>query len=336
MSRPEEMPPDLRRYRELATGIVRAHPELGSVRGRRARGMVERLALLIRARFGRPVLPKAGEIVAVTLDIPKTAALLFDRLWCPPVMDPMVPEELVVWGATETEIWPIVLMLALKPDWQKVQEVFGATAPISELWGPRSAPLERVTSEALARERGIKAIPIYESMGDWGQDYHPGTSEVIVAALHDLKVVDESNLTWDQVTDFRNDSAAKVKLRRLQHWVEWSVMDKSPAYVRDELAVRLDDYEWALKKHGIKTIIGTATELLDPRFLGGVGAATVGLTVAGADFWAVVGAAGALVGRIVLSVTTRLVELGDIRRGSCEVAFIHEAKKLGNAGKSGQ
>src|SRR5207244_674200 len=104
------------------------------------------------------------------------------------------------------------------------------------------------------------AVPIYESMGSLEQDYHLGSSQIIVAALQGLRIVNERDLSWQQIADFRNDHAAKTKLRRLRHWLDSTMMGKPLSYVRDELAIRLDDYEWALKKHGINTVTGTVAE----------------------------------------------------------------------------
>jgi hypothetical protein len=49
------------------------------------------------------------------------------------------------------------------------------------------------------------------------------------------------------------------------------MVSKPTSYISDEIACRLDRYEWALKKHGIQTVTGTIATTLDSKFLAGVG-----------------------------------------------------------------
>jgi hypothetical protein len=99
-------------------------------------------------------------------------------------------------------------------------------------------------------------------------------------------------------------------------------------YVIDRLATRIDDYEWALKKHGIETVTGFLSDLLDVRFLPVASAAVAGFAVAGGSSWAEIGATGLILGKAALSLTTRFVDLKDWRRTNMEIAFIHEIKRL--------
>jgi hypothetical protein len=328
----------LNRYGDLAVKVLRASPESEGLGEHLPSDLVDAIASLIgNSLLGTPVLPKANETVAVTFKTPRTAALFFDRIWCSPGELSSIPQDIAVYGATVTEIWPFYFHALqgteLDPDLRKVREFFVNGDPAAEEWIDREMMPTRLFSEALARERGVKAIPFYESMGDLEKDYRPGHSEVIVAALSGLGITNEKELSWDQVIEFRNDSAAKTKLRRLRHWLDSTIMDKPLSFVCDEIAIKLDDYEWALKKHGIKTITGTATELLDPKFLACVAASSAGLALAGAEFWATVGAVGALLGRVALSVTTKMVDLAEATRSGSEVAVIHDIKKLGERAK---
>jgi hypothetical protein len=256
----------------------------------------EDLATIIEKRFGEPRLPEAAETVAVTLDNPKTGALFFDRLWYAPCMEDGPPNEVMVWGATDVEIWPIVIGLALAPP-----------NPLS------------------LRMRD----PMYESADACVREYRVGETETIVTAVENLGIVNEARLDWQQVMDFRNDPDAKIRLRRMRHWFDFELVGKPMSYVTDAIATRLDDYEWALKKHGIETVTGSLSEVLDVRFLSAASAAMAGLAVAGGPSWAAIGAAGLLLGKATLSVTTKLVDLEDRKRGKgSEVAFIHELKRI--------
>lgn len=149
-------------FSDLAAKILKAHPDVNN--GEEVPGaVVEALASVIEDRFGSPVLPNPGESTAVTFDCPRTAALFFDRIWQPPVVDPSVPRDVLFYGATEAEIWPMAVMLAMKPprglDWQRVKSVFGEGTPIAELWARHETPAALTYRELLARDLGLKAVP---------------------------------------------------------------------------------------------------------------------------------------------------------------------------------
>jgi len=289
------------------------------------------LAKLIRDRFGKPLLPSPAETVAVSLDLPKTSALFFDRVWWMPGVDNSPPEDMIVYGATDQEVWPFVVTSGLRPpdwDWELIQEVFGKEGPIAELWAQSVPPASKI-AEILLHVHGIAVVPVYSSDEACSREYSVGSTEAIVGAIQNLRIVDESRLDWDQVVQFRQDPRATTKLRRLRHWLDLEFVGKPISYISDSIAVRLDDYEWALQKHGIETAIGTLESLLDKRFLSTAAAAAAGLAMAGGEFWAAVGAAGLLAGKVALSVGTRLLDLAEQRRGNhSEVAFVHEMKTM--------
>jgi hypothetical protein len=136
-------------------------------------------------------------------------------------------------------------------------------------------------------------------------------------------------LAWDQVVDFRRDTEAKIKLRRLRNWLSNEFVGKPISYVSDAIAIKLDDYEWATKKHGISVVSGTVSNLLDSKFIATT-APVVGALWAGAGSGlAELAAAGLLIGKVAVSLTDKLVDLKDRKRGQgSEVAFVHEIKKL--------
>jgi len=46
------------------------------------------------------------------------------------------------------------------------------------------------------------------------------------AAITDLDLVEETELSWDQVLEFRRDSDARLKYRRLVRWLDSELRDK--------------------------------------------------------------------------------------------------------------
>jgi hypothetical protein len=114
--------------------------------------------------------------------------------------------------------------------------------------------------------------------------------------------------------------------RRLRHWLDASMMGKPVSFIQDEIALKLADYEHALKKHGVVTLTGTLSEVLDPRYMAATAGVAAGLALGGAEIIAATAAAGLVIGRVVLSITTRLLELDELTQRS-EVAVIHELEE---------
>jgi hypothetical protein len=73
----------------------------------------------------------------------------------------------------------------------------------------------------------------------------------------------EDKLTWEQVLEFRQDKTTKTKLDRLRRWFNIDLLKKSEEEIKNILGQKIDDYQWALKKHGIQTLIGGST-IMDP------------------------------------------------------------------------
>lgn len=170
---------------------------------------------------------------------------------------------------------------------------------------------------------------MYDSDELCKRDYQAGNVSAIVAVVDQLGIVHEERLDWRQIMDFRKDEEAKIKLRRMRHWFSTELADKPLPYIADVIAIRLDDYEWALRKHGIETATGSLAELLDMRFLPAVSAAGAALAVTAGPAWAAVGTTALIVGKATLSLSTRLLDLKERQRGKgAEIAFIHELKRM--------
>jgi hypothetical protein len=322
----------MRDWERLSRLLLECMPELDIATGEERDSLVRELTPRILKRFGRPNLPNTDDTVAVALDKPKTASLFFDRIWWAPGMEGGPPDEMTVFGATDIEVWPLVVVLSLHPPtpvtWARVAKAFSDDTVIAELWA-KKAPAAKNIADALFLTHEINAVPMYNSTDDCLAEYSMGKTEIILAAVENLGIVNETNLEWRQIMDFRDDRDARAKLRRMRHWFDTELIGKPMSYVTDALATRLEDYEWALKKHGIETVTGSLSDLLDVRFLPAASAITAGFAVAAGSFWAAIGATGLTLGKAALSITTRLVDLKDRERGqNSEVAFIHELKKI--------
>jgi hypothetical protein len=287
-----------------------------------------------------PKLPRAGESAAIAFDHDlKVASLFFDRVAYNLFEPDPPPDEIAMYGGTSGEIWPFILAMLLKEDDPDpastmdtlIERVLGDPTEfedeVANLGGTTPA---RVMCNAFYVAHGIVATPIYSSAESRDAEFQPGSSELVIAAIRNLNVANDEALTWKQVLEFRRDKEAAIKLRRLKNWLDRDMTGKPISFVSDAIATKLYDYEWAIKKHGIKTITGTISQLLDPKLLGTVAATAGGLLLAGQEFFAALAGAGILVGRAAVSITDKLVDLRDSERGpNAEVAFVHDIKRKG-------
>jgi len=292
-----------------------------------------RLIPAVEHELGRSILPSGSETVAVTFGKEKTAALFFDKIWGFPQpngigSDKNTPEEVLVYGCTKMEILALVLFIARNLDDPTLKSAASDAFAARYKLPFGTYPLAKLISRALREERGLQATAVFTSTEKLDEEYSAGGNSLILAVMNNLEVVDESALDWRQVFEFRKDKRAKSKLRKLRAWLDRDLAGKSIAQVTDAIGGRLEDYEWAVKKHGIKTVSGSVSDLLDPRFLGASAAIVGGLWATGSGLAEIAGA-GLIVGKVAISVIERLVDFGDAVHGqSSEVAFVSELKKL--------
>ncbi len=284
----------------------------------------------IESSVGDALIPEAHETTVVTLENYKTAALFFDRVWATRRMIDRPPDDIRMFGATDEEVWPQA--------WGALRQVLGTSNPHAEAMltlareltlpmPPGSAP--RYIATALHKNYGFQPTPMYASNEERDREYRAGDEIALLATIENLGVIDEARLTWDQVQEIRSDAQAKLKLRKLKNWLNQAYDGKTISEVSDAIAIRLEDYKWAIRKHGIYTVTGTISELLDPKLLSATAATATGLTLAGDPFWAALASAGIMVGKVAISVTSKLVDLSDRKRGQdSEVAFVHQLAKL--------
>ena len=268
------------------------------------------------------------ETALVTLFKPKTAALFADRVWLQwPGEDPLLD---FAFG------WESLMSVRLAA----LHAFLVRTADESERasWETETSLTDQAEQFALSTERdlsqdyqartGAAVAPLYGSTERREAQYQPGESPVIISVIENLDVVAEDCLTWEQVREFRRDKSARLAYRRFVHWLDKEMIDKSVEFIVDETSGRLEKYEWAMRKHGLQTVLGAIERTLDAKTLFGASAAA--FTVQSLSEHALVSlltGGGLLVGKAALSAAVKLIELTDIRRANDDVAFVHKAKK---------
>ena len=76
------------------------------------------------------------------------------------------------------------------------------------------------------------------------------------------KAIIEEKLKWKQVLEMRKVKKSIEKIHRFRRWVNVELGDKSKAEVIEIIEKAMDDYKFALKKHGIMTTNGGITTIL--------------------------------------------------------------------------
>lgn len=305
-----------------------------------------------------------GETAAVSLECPKTAALCYDRIWDPSDHTPIgirfgnTTEAEVTWAVRSVMLrcWKelidhpdlqtpgirklcnqivselIIGDLSLIKPGLRVDEIpkFASSFGPSEIKNMLDRLLPRHISELVYHEHGIYPIPIYSSDESKNNVYKAGEYDVIVLTLSSLRIVDEEHLSWEQVLQFRSDDDSRMKYMRFIHWLESAMDGKHRDFLERELLIRLDDYEAALKKHGVETKLGFFETLLDPKtFAIGGGAATLLATlgfplIGTAMFSLTVG--GNLALRLVRN---KLDATQDMHSNRGEIAWVYQLKEGG-------
>ena len=179
------------------------------------------------------------------------------------------------------------------------------------------------------RLAGYPVTPVYESQQRYFSDYPSGNTLAYQAALENLPEIIEDHVSWEQILEFRSDDEAIRKYRELRLWLEYSLSAQSVEHARDLIAHRIEDYEWAIRKHGLKTATGALSSIFSWEGIISVGAG-VGIGAAlGGPVWSALTGALLTVGKASVWVAERMIERQDIQRGpDSAVALICDAKRL--------
>jgi len=277
------------------------------------------------------LLPSANETAAITLK-PKTAALCYDRVWG--TSDDVVPPSIRCWGGSKVELsgTGLAVDFNIKSDRAPIVAMVGPVDKKKEMFRAGTdlglASAFRKISISFSSKHSVPLVPIYDFIKQRNKMYKEGDREVVIITLSDLDIVDEKQLTWDQVIEFRSDRENQKKYKRLLHWLDRGMTGRTPRFIKDEILIKLDDYESALRKYGIRTIAGIVEETVDGKLITGVTAATGTINLAGHPTLGFLVGAGILIGKVVMKLIQVKLDFDDIECGlNSEISWVYEAKK---------
>jgi hypothetical protein len=283
------------------------------------------------------LLPLKNQTVAIASK-PKTAALVYDRIWSP-FADSCglwleVPEPLRCYGGTPEEQRVLeavrIIQQEFSMEWERKQ-ISGSkeTLGLDEIMDVFSKIAFRDISDSFRNQHSIFMVPVYDSGRHRDKEYVEGERQVVVTTLSNLQIVDEDKLTWDQVLEFREDKDACHKYRVFVHWLDKDMVGRPQHFIEDEIAVKLKRYEDALVKHGIKTILGSIEEVLDGKYLMGAAGMGGSLALAGHPTLGLLASTGLIVGKVGVKLGQTFLDSQEVEHGqNCEVSWVYEVEQM--------
>jgi hypothetical protein len=199
---------------------------------------------------------------------------------------------------------------------------------------PRRPPplVDQIASIAVTEayaEFGIEVVPLFPDEQAFAASYGSGTAVAYQAALLNLPVVTEDAVPWDQVLAFREDPEALRKYRDLRLWIRSGITVDSLSEAVDIIAQKVDDYAWAIRKHGLETTLGAISAVLNWRPAAGAIVAASAAGAAGGPLWAALSGGLVITSEITAYVAKRMLDVQSVARGSHrEVAILYDARRL--------
>lgn len=172
------------------------------------------------------------------------------------------------------------------------------------------------------RNRGIMGTWCASERGLFIKRFSEGETVAYQGALNNLPIV-SADITWEEVRSFREDRESVRKYRDLRLWLGESLKASSERHATDLIAQRIEDYRWAVSKHGLQTATGALANLWDWKqsvaLAAGAGAAS---TLSGAAVAALI-AGLAITSGIGAYFVERKITEKDVSRGTGrEVAIL--------------
>lgn len=295
--------------------------------------------------------PRNNESAVITTENVKSAALLFDRVWTPYMKD--VPEEIGFFGNSnlEVDLWSCIRISDIASGYIDDRDLRDKIVLNSRsmlgiiLAGEVLKSKEKIIHKSynsqypfttfihqisilLNSKYNLNIKTLFPSRDDYELEYSPGDHRVLFACLKDVALPDEKELAWEQILEIRKDKVSKERLRKLIHWLDKEMVGKSTSFVKDEINQKLEEYEGALRKHGIKTLRGTVGKLLDYQNLvkaavtfGVVSSLNIGIDP-------LLAATGYMLGKTAIEITDLYLDYKDLQIGpNSEISYLYELKK---------
>lgn len=221
-----------------------------------------------KKRLGRdaavlhPLLHRLKQSCAISVHAPKTAALIFEKIAAPAEDVSTAPYELVTYSRNGQTLSTAMHAGGPSPDERRIQiQVRPRTSEPGSGFVLVSAPTRASLIYALNKapdqycqhlqQAGLRPVLCYPGFSNDMEAFKSGDYSFVLACISGLGVIDEDQLTWEQVMNFREDELSRLSLARFLNWLNIDMNNKTKAQIQDELCAMYENGQGALRKFGI-------------------------------------------------------------------------------------
>lgn len=207
-------------------------------------------------KINRRTLDQLRNTVAITLDAPKTCALVFEKLVSTTAVAHDAPAEILIYRRAQR--WATFPLLSGGSSGPEEERRITFTAREGVMIGAYAEPtlryvLNNQPDQVCSRitNVGFRPVLCYTKQSDENLIFRAGDRSMIVACIKGLTIVAEDQLTWEQVMEFRKDGDSRAHVARLINWLNEKCEGKSIAQIQDHLCSLLEKRDSALAKFGV-------------------------------------------------------------------------------------
>jgi hypothetical protein len=169
-------------------------------------------------------------------------------------------------------------------------------------------------------------VPFFRQYQTYSEYQNHGKSDALEVKLVNIGVINISNLEWDQVLEIRRDPDSNQKLRRFRLFMTEQYKDKDENYIKDDLLLRIHEYEKVCKKHGLELIISSVSKILDAKSLMGIAATSAaGSLLSNPDAGILSGVAIA-VGQVAIHIAQKRLDFKTCQ-DNAEIAYLMDIRE---------
>ncbi|NRF68994.1 hypothetical protein HLB44_18530 [Aquincola sp. S2] len=144
-----------------------------------------------------------------------------------------------------------------------------------------------------------------------------------------MELINTASASWEQIIEVRQDGESRRRLQRLRAFLDEKYAGKSLAFVEDDLASRLDEYDQARRKHGFDTATGSLSALVDAQSLQAAASAGIATALLGGPWVGASSAAIVELGKVAIEFAKRKRAMVDWQ-ASHPLAYLVELQRVSN------
>lgn len=177
-------------------------------------------------------------------------------------------------------------------------------------------------------QAGIMGEWSYASTGAYLRRFSEGEQVAYEGALSNIPLVAAGATPWEQILAFRSDPEAMRKYRDLRLWLRAGLKAESAQHTADIIGQKIDDYRWAIERHGLQTSLGALKTVFDWKESKLTLAATGFAVAMGGPVWGAMAGGLSIAMQVGAWLTERRLDAKDISRGpNREVAILYDIQE---------